>query len=333
MRIGFERFYFIIIGLAAVVISIVIGRIRKKNAALSVPLGPPGGSSFRPPFSIEFLMKILKTAELAGVFGLFLAASGPVFISTELVWQSRGADVLFVLDISPSMAALDMEGRSRFDVSKRLVETFVRQRPSDAAGLIALGDDAALLIPPTPDHEILFNRLSQLQLGELGDGTALGMGLALGAFHIASSQAPRRAVVLITDGENNAGSVNPETAAAMVRGQGASLWIIGVGSSGEIPIDYVDPKTRTRWSGTFHSQYSLESLNAVAEAGGGRLIAASTNDEFVSAFSELNAAEMTIRRSVPIRKTEAFHSGIIILSVSLILISRIIKRFILGAYL
>ncbi len=333
MRIGFERFYFIIIGLAAVIISILIGRIRKKKFALSVPLGPPGGIPFKPPFSIEFLMRILKVTELIGVFGLFVAAAGPVFISPELVWLNRGADILFVLDISPSMAGMDMGGLSRFDASRQLVEDFSRQRPSDAIGLVAVGDDAALLIPPTSDRRVLSDRLGQLKIGELGDGTALGMGLALGAFHIANSRAPRRSVVLITDGENNAGAVNPETAAVLVRKHGASLWVIGVGSSGEVPIDYVDPRTKVRRTGTFDSRYSVDNLNLIAQAGGGRLISAPTAEAFASAFSEVSAAEMTIRRSGTINKTESFHGGVIILSVLLIIINRLIKRFILGAYL
>ncbi len=333
MRIGFERFYLVIIGLAVIVLSVVISRIRKKNFAFFVPLGAPGGIPFKPPFSIELLMKLLKAAELIGIFGLFFAASGPAFISSELVWQSRGADILFVMDISPSMAAIDMEGRNRFDAAKLLVESFALERPSDAVGLIALGDDAALLIPPTPDREVLLERLHHLELGEMGNGTALGMGLALGAFHIASSKASRRAVVLITDGENNAGSVNPLTAAAMVHNQGASLWIIGVGSSGEVPIDYTDPKTNIRQRGMFQSQYSAENLRAIAQSGGGRLITAPTSEAFASAFSELDAAEMTIRRPGTINKREPFHVNIIFISVFFILISRIIKRFVLGAYL
>jgi Ca-activated chloride channel family protein len=333
MRIGFERFYFIIIGLIAIAFIIIISKMSKKNFAVSVPLGAPGGNSFKPPFRIELLMKCLKAAELIGVAGLFFAAAGPAFISSELVWLDRGADILFVMDISPSMAGLDMDGKSRFDASKQLVESFAETRPSDAIGLIALGDDAALLIPPTPDRQVFYDRLNQLQLGELGNGTALGMGLALGAFHIASSAAPRRAVVLITDGENNAGAVNPVSAAAMVREQGASLWIIGVGSSGEIPIDYVDPKTHIRRSGMFQSQYSVQSLHEIAESGEGRFLSAPTADAFSSAFSALNTAEMMIRRSGTINKTESFHVSIILLSVFFIMISRIIKRFILGAYL
>lgn len=333
MSIGFERFYLIIIGLLVMVLSIIISRMKKKNAAFSVPLGAPGGIPFKPPFSIELLMKFLKAAELIGVFGLCAAAAGPAFISSELVWLNRGADILFVLDMSPSMAGLDMNGTSRFDAAKQLVEDFSRARPSDAVGLIALGDDAALLIPLTPDRHILFDRLRQLQIGELGNGTALGMGLALGAFHIAHSQAPRRAVVLITDGENNAGAVNPASAAAMVRDQGASLWIIGVGSSGEIPIDYVDPKTRIRRSGTFQSQYSSQNLKEIAESGDGRLITAPSAEMFARAFSELNTAEMTITRTSTVNKREPFHTSIIFLSVFFILISRLIKRFILGEYL
>jgi Ca-activated chloride channel family protein len=158
------------------------------------------------------------------------------------------------------------------------------------------------------------------------------MGLSLAAFHISSSPAPRRIVVLITDGENNAGAVNPETAAALVRNQASSLWVIGVGSSGEIPIDYLDPRTHIRRSGTFDSRYNIESLRAITEAGEGTLITAPTSESFLEAFSELNAAEMTVLRSGTINKKESFHTAAIIFSLMLILMSRIIKRTILGAH-
>jgi Ca-activated chloride channel family protein len=158
---------------------------------------------------VEFLVKIIRFLDLTGVFALFIAAAGPIFISTELVWLNRGADMLFVVDVSPSMAGIDMNGRSRFDVARDLVREFAEARPSDAIGLVAVGNDASLLVPPTVDRGALFSRLDSLRLGELGDGTALGMGLGIAALHIRNSAAPRRAVALITDGENNAGAIHP----------------------------------------------------------------------------------------------------------------------------
>jgi Ca-activated chloride channel family protein len=167
----------------------------------------------------------------------------------------------------------------------------------------------------------------------MGDGTALGTGLALAAFHIRTSQAPRKAVVLITDGENNAGSIHPETAAAMLGEQGVSLWVIGVGSSGEIPIDYVDPRTRMRRTGTFESRYDIASLKNIALKAGGHWIHAPQADAFSAAFAELDQGEMIIRRSSTLRREESLHGSFIIAALVLLAGVRLIRRHILGALL
>jgi Ca-activated chloride channel family protein len=213
MNIGFERPLLIAAGAAAVVVIRGASRFFRDALSLEIPLGPPGGVPFKPPVNLTLLIKFLGVPELCGVFLLFAAAAGPRLVFPELVWLDRGADVLFVLDTSPSMAGLDMDGRSRFDAARDLVLDFAGGRPADAIGLVAVGDEAGLLLPPTVDRPLLYARLEALRIGEMGDGTALGLGLAIAALHIRDSAAPRRAVILITDGENNAGSIHPETAA------------------------------------------------------------------------------------------------------------------------
>ncbi|MFP3043844.1 VWA domain-containing protein [Treponema primitia] len=333
MNIGFERPILLFAGAVIVFLCFVISRFLKGAFTLVIPLGPPGGSPFKPPFNVEFLVRTIRVLDMAGIFALFLAAAGPAFISTELVWLNRGADILFVVDVSPSMAGIDMNGRSRFDVARDLVRNFAAERPSDAIGLVAVGNDASLLVPPTIDRSALFSRLESLRIGELGDGTALGMGLGIAALHLQNSTAPRRAVALITDGENNAGAIHPETAAAALQNTGASLWVIGVGGGGEIPIDYVDPVTRIRRTGTFDSRFNSESLRSIAQSGDGQYISAPSAEAFSLAFSRINEGEMIIRRSGTINRTRSFRIPLMITALILICAARFIRRYILGAFL
>jgi Ca-activated chloride channel family protein len=328
---GFERpvvavAAFIIIPLAA----FVARRLRNPFAAV-VPLGPPGGAAFKPPFNMEGLVKMLRFLEYAGALLLFLSAAGPVIKTTETVWMSRGADILFVIDTSPSMAALDMDGASRFNAARKLLADFARNRPSDGIGLVAVGNDAALLLPPTTDRETLYSRLEQLRIAELGDGTALGMGLAVAAFHLEKSAAPRRAAVLITDGENNAGAIHPETAAAMLRDMGVSLWVIGIGSGGEVPIDYVDPHTRMRRTGVFDSRFDTESLRGISDAGGGTWILARSADALSAAFEWLDDRELVVRRSGSIARRRSCRLPFMLAALGLLAGVRFIRRFFLGA--
>ncbi|MDR1374592.1 MAG: VWA domain-containing protein [Treponema sp.] len=333
MTLGFERPFFLAAALVILLLLLLASRYLKPLLTLEIPLGPPGGIPFKSPVNLDFLIRLLRILELAGVLLLFIAAAGPRFVHTEAVWLSRGADILFVVDISPSMAGMDMNGRSRFDAARELVRDFALRRPSDAIGLAAVGEDAALLLPLTTDRESLLARLDTLGIGELGDGTALGLGLAMAGLHMGRPGAPRRAVVLITDGENNAGSVHPETAAAMLVKMDVSLWVIGVGSRGEIPVNYVDPITKVRRTGTFESRFNPESLERIALSGEGTWIYAPQAEAFSSAFSRLDQGEMTIRRSGVSRRTDPFHGIFIAGGLFLILGVRLIRRLALGALL
>ncbi|MCL2806083.1 MAG: VWA domain-containing protein [Treponema sp.] len=318
---------FIIIPLAVLVFSQM-----KNPFVAAIPLGAPGGVPFKTT-QINGIVRLLKFLELAGIFLLFFSAAGPSIKTSETVWLNRGADIIFIMDISPSMAALDMDGKNRFSVGKTLLEEFAHKRPSDSIGLVAVGDDAALLLPPSTDREALKIRLEQLQIGELGDGTALGMGLAVAAFHLEKSNAKRKVAVIITDGENNAGAIHPETAAGFIRDMGASFWVIAIGSAGEVPIDYTDPYTRIRRVGTFDSRYDAESLRRLTVAGGGTYISAPNIDAFASAFSQLDLSEITIQRSRIINKQHSVFFQFIIPAVILLAAVKFTRQNILGAIL
>ena len=334
-QMGFSFEQPLIAAAALVVIPLAMFLARKLGSPFtaSVPLGPPGGIPFKAPLNLGGIVKTLRILEYCGALLLFVSAAGPQIKISETVWLNRGADILFVLDISPSMAAIDMGGASRFNIARELLKKFAEHRPSDSVGLVAVGYDAALLVPPTTDRELLASRLDGLRLGEMGDGTALGMGLALAAYHLEKSTAPRRAAVLISDGENNAGAIHPETAAAMLKDIGVSLWVIGIGSGGEVPIDYIDPFTRIRRTGLFDSSYDTEALRKINAAGGGNLISAPSADALASAFARLDDQEMVVRRSGTVTRFYPCYLTFMIAALGLIATVRFVRRFFLGAWL
>jgi Ca-activated chloride channel family protein len=332
MNIGFEYPAMLVLGAVFIPLAIFIPRLFRSIFVLTIPLGAPGGLPFKLPFRGRFLLRILKGFEVFGILFLFIAAAGPVSKSAERVWLSRGADILFVLDISPSMAGIDMNGRNRFDAARELIHAFAEDRPSDAVGLVAVGYDAALMVPPTVDRRALYSRLESLRIAELGDGTALGMGLAVAAFHLRDSPAPRRAVVLLSDGENNAGAVHPLSAAPVLRDLGLSLWVVGIGSGGEIPIDYVDPFTRMRRTGIFDSRFDSESLRAIAQAGEGVYIPAPSGEALAAAFSRIAREERIVSRSGVLIRRRNRHEPLIVLALALLAGSRFLRRCILGGW-
>ena len=330
MNFSFEHPFLAISALILIPLAAIIFNRMKNPFVAAIPLGAPGGVPFKTS-QIGGIVKLLRFLETTGIFLLFLGAAGPSLKITETVWLNRGADIIFIMDISPSMAALDMDGRNRYSVGRSLIIDFSNKRPTDSIGLVGVGEDAALLLPPTTDRTALEQRLESLQLGELGDGTALGMGIAVAAYYLDKSDARRKIAVLITDGENNAGVIHPETAAELLREIGVSFWVIAVGSAGEVPIDYTDPYTRVRRIGIFDSRYDAESLRRLSLTGGGTFIAAPSPEAFSAAFSRVNETEVTVLRSRIIHQRRYLSFQFLATGVFILTVIRIVRRNLLGA--
>ncbi|MDR1147276.1 MAG: VWA domain-containing protein [Spirochaetaceae bacterium] len=327
----FDRPLFVLAACAAPFVIFAVRRFFRGVFRLSLSLGTPGEDVFTPPACFRFFNALLRTLDIAAVCLLLIAAAGPQLVKNETLWLDRGADILFVLDCSPSMAGIDMDGRNRFDTAREFIGDFASNRPVDAIGLVAVGNEAALLIPPTVDRKVLQDRLEQLSIGELGDGTALGVALSLAALHLEHSAAEHKAVVLISDGENNAGAVHPLTAASALNAQGTALYVIGVGSSGEIPVDYIDPVTKLRRTGSFESRYNAESLISIANAANGVFMYAPSREAFAAAFNSLNKSEAVVSRSITRGRKQGLHEPVIIAALILACSAGLLRTVFLGS--
>ena len=216
---------------------------------------------------ISILSKILL---IAGYVVSVFAFAKPVIYKQERIYTSRGTDVVFVLDVSPSMAARDINGGSRIDAAKNCVKQLVSDNEGSSFALVAMGGESALLVPPTVDHNFFLERLNSLQVGFLGEGTAIGTGISTAVFHLSGSKAPKKCIVLITDGENNADAIHPETAAELADKNNVTVYTLGIGSSGTVPIEYTDPNTGKNYSGYLNSNFDDSSLRHISQIGGGR---------------------------------------------------------------
>jgi Ca-activated chloride channel family protein len=330
VNFGFDNIFIFICAFLVIPPAAVVFSRMKDPFVAAIPLGAPGGVPFKTS-QINGIVRLLKFLELTGIFLLFFSAAGPSMKTAEIVWLNRGADIIFILDVSPSMAAIDMDGKNRYDAGKTMIAEFAHRRPTDSIGLVAFGEDAVLLLPPTSDRQALELRLEQLRIGEMGNSTALGMGIAVAAYHLDKSGAKRKIAVLITDGENNAGSIHPETAADLLRELDISFWVIAVGSMGEVPIDYIDPYTKIRRTGIFDSRYDTESLRRLCAAGGGTFIPAVNADAFASAFSQLDDSEITVQRSRVINRMTSVSFQFLLAAVILLAVVKVIRRLLLRA--
>lgn len=215
----------------------------------------------------------LVSSVLSGLawMALALAVAGPAGESGVSPASNRGIDLVFAIDVSPSMAASDLDP-TRLEAAKAFVRACVESSAGAAGasvGLVAFGAEAALVCPPTTDYATVLDRLDAIKPGILGDGTALGLGLSSAFRQLAASASPGAVAVLLSDGEDNVGLVHPADVAQSLRAYGAGLLVVGLGSPGDVPIDYVDPATGQHMSGAYRSGFDDAAMSSIAIAGGG----------------------------------------------------------------
>ena len=272
---------------------------KHRGGKLLFPFANWGGRGFVPPPTVmTFLVGLGALSMWVGVTFVIVALSGPQRVTREQVFITRGVDIVIALDQSPTMAARDFQPTNRFEAAKEVITDFVKSRDNDPIGLVGFGREASLRVPPTLDYAHLVGVLDSMRILELGDGTAIGMGLAVAALHLSHSTAPRKVVVLITDGVNNAGEILPETAAEAAGSLGIQVYVIGIGSGAAVEIEVVDPETGERLRGTIEDGFDEKLLRQIAEAGDGAYFYAGTNGALHAVFEAIDTVERTERRSL-----------------------------------
>lgn len=197
----------------------------------------------------SWLPMLLETAAL--IF-LVVALARPQRITSMATDERYGIDIVVCLDSSGSMAAEDFRPRDRFTVAKSVIGDFIERRVNDRIGIVTFGNRAATRVPITFDRDAARSILSDAQIGQNGDGTAIGQAIATAVNRLRGSKSRSKVVILVTDGVNNAGSIEPATAASIAAGLGIKVYTIGVGSQGEVPIRI---KAQDPFTGEIVTQY------------------------------------------------------------------------------
>jgi Ca-activated chloride channel family protein len=257
---------------------------------------------------------------------LIVALAGPEVAERERAFLTRGADIVIAIDQSPTMAAQDFQPENRFEAARAVVREFIGRRENDPIGLVGFGAEAALRVPPTLDYDHLLAALDEMVVFELGDGTAIGMGIAVAALHLQGSEAPRRAIILITDGVNNAGEIQPETAASAAAALGIEIYVVGIGSGEAVELVVTDPRTGTTRTGELVDGFEEDALRSIAEVGGGRYFFAGSRTALESVFEAIDAVERVEERSLLVVERTPYFSEVILLALGLILFDFLVRR-------
>jgi Ca-activated chloride channel family protein len=247
------------------------------------------------PFALESLALLLLIAALARPQRVVRLAASDRF----------GIDIVVALDASGSMAAEDFRPRNRFAVAKELITDFIRRRTDDRVGIITFGNRAATRVPITYDRRIAEGILERAELGEHGNGTAIGHALATAVNRLRTSKTRSRIIILVTDGVNNSGSIDPLVAAQLAAQSGIKVYTIGVGSEGPVPLPVRRQNPFTGEIETVYQQVRGEldekTLGAIAKNTGGEFFRATDPRAMSEVLLRIDRLEKT-RLSAPKRE-------------------------------
>ena len=224
---------------------------------------------------------------------------------------TRGVDIVVALDVSGSMAAEDFQPRNRLAVAKEVVAEFMKRRPNDRLGLVVFAGKSLTKAPPTTDGAVLLRQLDDVRLEMLPDGTAIGSGLATSLGRLRHSQAKSRVIVLVTDGANNAGEIDPVTATDIARAMGVRVYTIGVGRGGQVPMPMKvqDPFTGRVVRRTVMTEVQIDYglLGRIAKQTGGEFFRATDSASLRNIFERIDRLEKSeIKLSAYRRYQERF---------------------------
>ena len=249
---------------------------------------------------VPFGLRILALALLLIAF-----ARPQTGVTAENV-ATDGIDIVLVLDLSSSMLAEDLEP-NRIGAAREAAASFVRRRPNDRIGLVVFAGEAFTQAPLTLDHRVVTTLIEELEVGVVEDGTAIGMGLATAVKRLDDSSAESKVIVLLTDGRNNRGSIDPPTAAQMAQALGVRVYAVGAGTRGAAPMPVDDPLFGRR---TVQVQVDIDdaALERVASLTGGRYFRATDRGSLERVYEEIDALETTaIEMTSFTRYGELFH--------------------------
>jgi Ca-activated chloride channel homolog len=324
LRAGFEGFRFespwwlIAALLGPVAVAAALWRERHGR----VVTFPGAGRLGRAARSTRVRLRHLPTVLAAlGLTTLALAQARPQQGSTRENVVTQGVDIVVALDVSGSMAAEDFQPKNRLEVAKVVVGEFVRRRTQDRVGLVVFAGRSLTKAPPTTDTALLLRQLDDVKLDMLPDGTAIGSGMATSLTRLRRSKARSRVVVLVTDGSNNAGEIDPGTATDIARALGVRVYSVLVGRGGKVPMPMAvqDAYGRTvRRTVPVEVQIDPELLKKVAERTGGEFFNATDSASLRGIFDRIDRLEKSEIKTTSYRRYRELFPPVLLAGVLLL---------------
>ena len=306
---------------------VIVIRRRQREVSFSVPsreLFSSLGVSWRVRFqNIPYLLRLL-------ILVLFLIAlAGPRTILKNSLTQTEGIDIVLSIDISGSMAAEDFkinnQRLNRLEIVKRVVHEFIEARSSDRIGLVAFAALAYTVCPLTTDSAWLAENLNRVELGLIKDGTAIGSGITSSLTRLKNSGAKSKVIILLTDGINNAGKIEPLSAARAAQALGVKIYTIGAGTKGPVPFPVEDFFGRRVYQNVLF-ELDEETLKEIAKVTGGKYFRATDAESLRQIYKEIDVLEKTKIQKVGFKEYSELFDKVLMAALILLVIEVVLKN-------
>lgn len=280
------------------------------------------------PISLRARLRWLPaTLRLLTLALLIVAVARPQASREREIIRGRGVDIVLAVDISGSMAALDFEPQNRLAAAQQVIREFIAERQYDRIGIVVFAREAFSQCPPTFDYDVLRRLLAEVDLApELGldDGTAIGMGVAQAASMLQESDAKSRVIILLTDGVNNAGKIDPLTAAQAAAALDVKVYTIGMGKPGQVPmpVDTIFGR-RTRM---IESEIDEETLQAIADTTDALYFRATDTEGLRQIYDQINEMEKSEVEVQVFTRYKELAAWALIPALALLLIEWLLRR-------
>ena len=252
----------------------------------------------------EHLRHMPLGLRILGITALIVALARPQSTSSRENITTEGIDIVLVLDISGSMLAEDFTP-NRFEAAKQVASEFLDGRTNDRIGLVIFSGESFTQCPLTTDYPVLKSLIKEVKSGMIVDGTAIGLALANGVNRLKDSKAKSKVMILLTDGVNNKGEIDPLTAAKIASTYNVRVYTVGVGAQGQAPYPFQTPFGIRR--GMVPVDIDEKTMTAIAEMTGGKYYRATDNRKLKAIYHEIDQLEKTkIEVTAYKRYTELF---------------------------
>ena len=310
-------------GLLIIPLAIVWYVLRHKKQEAAVRFSDLQGFETLPKSWKIYARHLLFVLQMAALGLLIVAMARPQSSSTSETSNIEGIDIIMAQDVSGSMLARDLKP-DRLEASKKVAQEFVEGRPGDRMGLVIFAGESYTQVPLTTDHGVMIRMLKEMKSGVIDDGTAIGDGLATAINRLKDSDAVSKVIILLTDGMNNAGSVDPYTAAEMAKLFGIRVYTIGVGSRGTAPFP-----VQTLF-GIQYQQMKVEIdeklLATIANSSGGKYFRATSNQSLSEIYEEIDKLERSKIEVTEFRHVHEEFYPLVALAIALLLLEFFLRK-------